>query len=478
VSAMPVDLYQLTSLVTHHRAGLTHQPVVMTFFSRRLPQAPSTGAPARGFVLFAGLERALAWLRDARFERDALATLCADPMLGPALSQHPELVEALAEWRFSGEVRAPREGTPIFCGPAVRSDGTPLEVEGCRPAAYCPYFVITCDLLTAKLIETPLLSIVNHMSMVATKAAVVCEAAGSRPVIEFGTRRTHPEASVDAAVAAFLGGCAATSNVEAHVRYGVPLSGTHDHFAVQAWERPGVPRADTERAFFAAFSKTYPGRDALLVDTYDTFGERTGIHAAVASSVSNGGAGPWAIRIDSNVSADTIWRARQLLDGLGAIDTRIFVSGGVDERMIAALGDAPVDGFGVGENLVVSSDAPVGVGAVGKLTRVDGHPTTKLSRGSGKAHLPGVIQCFRGPDGDVVGLADEALPGVPLLETVWHPDTGPRPPLPVSVAREHARASLTALPPERKRVRNAEVQVSDALAALFTACVEDERRLR
>lgn len=469
---MPVDLYQLTSLVTHHRAGLTRMPVVLTFFSRRMPQSPETGAPARGFVLFAGLERCLSWLREARWDRAALEKLKEEPTLGPALT--PDLLEALAEWRFSGEILAPREGTPIFCGPAIRRDGAPLEVEGVRPAAYCPYLVVSCDLLTAKLIETPLLSIINHMSMVATKAAVLCEAARGKPIIEFGTRRTHPDASVDASVAAYIGGCVATSNVEAWVRYGVPLSGTHDHFAVQAWEKPGIPRWQTERAFFGAFDETYPERNTMLVDTYDTFGDKTGIHAAVAAT---GGQGPYGIRIDSNVTADTLWRARQLLDGLGAIDTRIFVSGGIDERTMAALGDAPVDGYGVGENLVLSNDAPVGVGAVGKLTMVAGHPTTKLSRGSGKAHLPGLVQCFRGTEHDVVGVQGEHVPGTPLLEPVWTKD-GPRDPIPASRAREHASESLSALSPEQRAPRTVEVRVTDRLAELFTKLVLEEKDLR
>lgn len=475
MSAMPVDLYQLTALVTHHRAGLTAQRVVMTFFSRRLPQSPETGATARGFVLFAGLERCLQWLRDARFEDEALDKLCEEPTLGPALSKHPELLKSLAGWRFTGEILAPPEGTPIFCGPALRGDGTPLEVEGVRPAAYCPYFVISCDLLTAKLIETPLLSIINHMSMVATKAAVICQVAKGRPVIEFGARRTHPEASVDAAVAAYIGGCVATSNVEAHVRHGVPLSGAHDHFAVQAWEKPGVPRWQTERAFFEAFANTFPERNTLLVDTYDTFGEKTGIHAAVAAT---GGLGPFGIRIDSNVNSDTLWRARQLLDGFGAIDTRIFVSGGIDERLIASLGDAPCDGFGVGENLVLSTDAPAGVGAVAKLTMIGGNPTTKLSRGSGKAHLPGVVQCWRGPDGDIVGIHGETVAGTPLLEMVWHNHDGPRPPVSLAKVREHAMASLSALPVDRRYPRNVEVRVTDTLAAMFTMLVMEEKDLR
>ena len=298
-----------------------------------------------------------------------------------------------------------------------------------QPAAYCPYLVVETDLLSAKLIETPLLSFINHMTMVASKASVVVDAARrageDRAVLEFGTRRTHPDAAVDAAVAAYIAGCAATSNVRAHVERGIPMSGTMDHFAVQAWERAGVPRHETERAFFEAFHRDFAGRDVLLIDTYDTFGKHTGIRSAVAAT---GGKGPWGIRIDSNISQQTLRRARRLLDELGATETKIFVSGGMDEHAIADLEDAPVDGYGIGERIVTSPDAPVGVGAVGKLCEIRGRPTMKLSRGSGKATLPGRVQCWRTPGHDIIGLAHEAHEGTPLLAPVWSEEQGrPRP---------------------------------------------------
>ena len=466
-SALGLDLYQLTSLVVHHANGRTDTPVTLTFFSRKMPEDESTGEPARAWLLWCGLERCLDYLAHARIDSNDLDRLCHHPYLGPALDRHADLVERLRAWKFSGETLAPREGTPLFCGPATRQDGTPFEVDGIRPAAYTPYLVVDCDLLTAKLIETPLLSILNHMTMVATKASVITQAAGSRPVIEFGTRRTHPAAAVDAAVAAYIGGCVATSNVEAWLRHGVPLQGTHDHFAIQAWEREGVPRHETERAFFEAFHRTFTEADTMLVDTYDTFGEKTGIHAAVAAT---NGDGPYGIRIDSSLSRDSLWRARRLLDGLGAIDTKIAVSGGVDENLIAELGDAPIDSFGVGERLVTSADAPVGVGAVAKLTVIGGRPTTKLSRGSGKAHLPGHIQVWRDGATDVVGLAGEEVAGEPLLHPVWTRD-GRLPGPALADVRAHAQRCLEALPESQRQPRRMSVAITDALAALFEGLV-------
>lgn len=465
ISAGHVDLYQLTSLVDHHASGRTDLPVTMAFFSRRLPRSPHTGQTVRGYLLWAGLGRCLDYLEGARFAPEQLERLQRHPVLGPALRAQPELVARLRDWRFTGSIRAPREGTPLLAGPALRSDGRPLEIDGVRPAAYCPYLEVRTDLLSAKLIETPLLSIINHMTMVATKASEVVRAAselpGTRAVLEFGQRRTHPEAAVDAALAAYIGGCSGTSNVEAHLRHGVPISGTMDHFAIQAWEQPGVPRSESERAFFRSFSQRYPGADVLLVDTYDTFGEHTGIRNAVAAT----DGGPAGIRIDSAVTRPNLQRARALLDQLGATHTKIFVSGGMDEHAIRDLGDVPVDGYGVGERIVTSPDAPVGVGAVAKLSVIGGRPTMKLSRGSGKATLPGRLQVWRNPSSDRVGLEHDAPAGEPLLLPVWDEHEGRLPQPGIEEVRSHAQRSLADLPPSRIRPRTVQLRVTDRLAA-------------
>jgi nicotinate phosphoribosyltransferase len=471
VPATHIDLYQLTSLVPHYLKGRCDDPVVMSFFSRRLPKHVTTGEPARGYLLFAGLRRCLEHLQQARFDDARLQTLLEQPLVGPTLRRHPALIERLRRWRFRGTIRAPREGTPLVSGAALRRDGRRLNVDDVRPAAYTPYLEVETDLLSAKLIETPLLSILNHMTMVASKASRVVSAARSqgegRAVLEFGTRRTHPEAAVDAALAAWIAGCAATSNVEAHARHGVPVAGTMDHFAIQAWEEDGVPRHVTEQAFFRAFHEQFPGRDTLLVDTYDTFGAHTGIRAAVRAT---DGAGPHAIRLDSALTRDNLQRARALLDELGATSTRIVVSGGIDEDKIAALGDAPIDGYGVGERIVTSPDAPVGVGAVGKLSLIRGAPTMKLSRSTGKATLPGRLQVWRHEGADLVGLQGESHPGEPLLHTVYD-EHGPRDLPDYGEVRDHAARALAALPEARRTPRHADLPVTDALASLVEGCV-------
>ena len=391
--ATHLDLYQLTSLIPHWDAQRTQLPVWMSFFSRRLPRNHQ-GQTARDFIVWCGLQRCLALLSDLRFDETRIHTLINHPLLGPALQARPELVKHLRDWRFKGEVWSMAEGEVLWAGPAVNEHGDPVDFNGIRPSAMPPYLQIYTDLLTAKLIETPLLSIINHMSMIATKSAHLTRAAQDRPILELGSRRTHIEAAVDAAVASYIGGVIGTSNVEAHHRYGVPVVGTMDHFAIQSWEEATRPISETERAFFKAFAETYPHNASLLVDTYDMFGEETGIRNAVRA-VQEAQVPLHGIRIDSRLSYETLNRARALLDGLGEKQAKIIVSGGIDEPLIKALETAPLDIFGVGERLVTSADAPVGVGAVGKLSWINGTTSMKRATGSGKATLPGPIQAFR-----------------------------------------------------------------------------------
>lgn len=400
--ATHIDLYQLTSLIPHWDAGRADKKVWMSFFSRRLPKGHD-GQTAREFIVACGMQRCLKLLSDLHFDEARINTLCQHPLLGPALTQRPDLIKALKDWRFTGEVWGVTEGELLWANPALDHKHQKLDFNGVRPSAMPPYLQVYTDLLTAKLIETPLLSIINHMSMVATKAAHLCRTAGLRPVLELGSRRTHIEAAVDAAVASYIGGVAGTSNVEAHHRFAVPVVGTMDHFAVQSWESPSLSIAESEKAFFKAFASAYPQSASLLVDTYDMFGQETGIRNAVRAA-QEANVPLHGIRIDSQLSVATINQARHLLDELGASQAKIIVSGGVDEPLIKELESVAVDVFGVGERLVTSADAPVGVGAVGKLAWIDGATSMKRAQGSGKATLPGPIQAFRGPQGDRLSL--------------------------------------------------------------------------
>lgn len=427
-----IDAYQLTTLLTHADEGRLDQEVTMAFFFRRMPKN-------RGYVMFSGLRRILEHAAQMSLDDAELDTLQHHAAIGPALRARPDVVARLRGLRgFRGAIDAMPEGSVAFAGPASRTDGSPLLVGQGASAAplsiYTPLLQVKTDLLRAKLIETPWLGFINHMSMVASKASRVVSASLGKSVMEFGQRRTHPAAALDATWAAWVAGIDASSNVAAFARWGITTTGTMDHFAIQAAEQPGRSRAETEREFFAAYARTFAGvPTTMLVDTYDT--ERGIRHAVEACPNDTLG----AIRIDSNVTPESMRRARALLAELGSPSTKIYVSDGLDEHRVAELVEL-VDGFGVGENIVCSPDAPVGVGCVAKLV-VNGYGATtmKVAHGTGKATLPGELQVWRFTDHDLVALATEPSPGGgarPVLVPVWRGDA--------PVAESNAKADLSA----------------------------------
>lgn len=452
-----IDAYQLTTLLTHADEGRLEHDVTMAFFFRRMPRD-------RRFVLTAGLQRILEHASQMEIDADELDALQAHAAIGPALAARPAVGEALRAMKgFRGSIDAMPEGTLAFAGPASRTDGTPLVLGGAPLSIYTPILQVRTDLLRAKLIETPWLGFLNHMSMVASKAARVVIAAGEKSVMEFGQRRTHPAAALDAAWSAWVAGVSASSNVAAYARWGITTTGTMDHFAVQASEREGVSRVETERDFFAAYARTFAAvPTTMLVDTYDT--ER-GIRLAVEATGGKLG----AIRIDSNVTPESMVRASALLRELGAADTKIYVSDGLDEARCVELRDL-VDGFGVGENIVCSPDSAVGVGAVAKLV-VNGYGavTMKVAKGTGKATLPGELQVHRFADHDVVSLLSEPSPGGrPLLQPFWRGDaavveTDARKAL--GAARARAKEEIAALPEELRSIDTGPSQARRKLVA-------------
>lgn len=446
IATLGIDAYQLTTLLTHADEGRLDHEVSMAFFFRRMPKN-------RAFVLFSGLRRILEHAEQMAVDEGELEALRGHSAIGPALAKRPAVVERLRSLSgFAGSIDAMPEGSIAFAGPASRTDGSPLVVAGAPLSIYTPLLQVKTDMVRAKLLETPWLGYVNHMSMVASKAARVVLASGKKSVMEFGQRRTHPAAALDATWAAWVAGIDATSNVAAFTRWGITATGTMDHFAIQAAEREGRSRADTERAFFHAYADTYPGLPTtMLVDTYDT--ERGIRHAVEATGGKLG-----AIRIDSNVTPDSIARARKLLVDLGAPHTKIFVSDALDEHRVAELRDL-ADGFGVGENIVCSPDSATGIGAVAKLV-VNGYGaiTMKVAKGTGKATLPGELQVWRLRDHDLVALAREPSPGNGarrMLEPVWR---GSRRTTPadaradLAAARARAAEEIAALPEELRRL--------------------------
>lgn len=437
--ALGIDAYQLTTLVAHSAAGRLAHQVAMSVFFRRLPRQ-------RNFVVYAGLRHILEWCETLAFDARELAFLAQHPVLGPAFAAQPAALEALRALQgFAGEIESLPEGTLAFAGPLHTEDGALLRLgEGpdAPPVSMStPLLQVRTDLVRAKLLETPWLSRVNHLCMVASKAARLVLAAGDKPVMEFGQRRTHPQAALDASYAAYLAGCASTSNLAAEAHFGIPARGTMDHFAVQASAAPGANPEVAQFNFFKEFVELFPEANTLLVDTYDTL---EGVRQAAVA----GGTRLQGVRLDSAVTPELVRQTRALLDASGAPQALIYASDGLDEFRVRELCAAGADGFGVGENITCSPDAATGVGAVAKLVHNGyGRSTMKVAGGSGKATLPGPLQVWRTASHDLLTLADEGGPSgaTPLLQPVWRGKArlGPLPSL--EAARAHVQRQLAAL---------------------------------
>lgn len=324
------DHYELTMLRAALQDGSARRRCVFEVFARRLPQG-------RRYGVVAGTGRLLEALDDVRYDDELL-----EPLLRRGVVDE-QTCRFLRDYRFSGDVRGYPEGELYFPG--------------------SPVLTVEATFAEAVLLETLVLSVLNHDCAVASAAARMAHAAGGRPCIEMGSRRTHEEAAVAAARAAYLAGFAATSNLAAGRRYGVPTTGTAAH----SWTLLHEKEADAFRAQVDALGTG----TTLLVDTYDI---RAGIRAAVEV------AGPelGAIRIDSGDLGVLAQQARSQLDELGASGTRIVLSGDLDEYALAALATAPVDAYGVGTSVVTGSGAPT-AGFVYKLVEVEGRPVAKRS---------------------------------------------------------------------------------------------------
>jgi nicotinate phosphoribosyltransferase len=435
-SALATDLYQLTMMAGYERAGVTGSST-FELFVRDMP-------PYRGFLVAAGLAEAVEYLTALRFTPEEIAYLRTVP--GLAAAGEAFFNELLPSFRFEGDVWAMREGEPAFAGEPM------LRVRAAPPQA--------------QLVETALLAIVNFQTLIASKAARIVAAAAGRPVLEFGTRRAHGlDAALYAARAAFVAGCAGTSNVEAGYRFGIPLSGTMAHSWVQSFP--------TEIDAFRTYLDIYGPDTTLLVDTYDT------LHAVRA--IVSAGLTPGAVRLDSGDFGPLSRDVRAILDAGGLRGTKILASGDLDEDRIAALlaADAPIDAFGVGTTLSTSRDSPA-LGGVYKLveTERDGvrRPVMKLS--PGKHTLAAVKQVWRMPAagavaGDIIGLADEVRQdGRPLLQQVMQrgQPLGTVPSL--HDARVYCLRRVAELPDSVKRLGEWEdyaVTISEALGAMSRA---------
>ncbi|KNE82178.1 MULTISPECIES: nicotinate phosphoribosyltransferase [Streptomyces] len=309
-TALFTDHYELTMLQAALRAGTAGRRSVFEVFARRLPEG-------RRYGVVAGTGRVLDAVENFRFEPEML-----DFLRERRVVDEPTL-EWLAGYRFRGDISGYREGDVYFPGSPV------LRVEG--------------SFAEAVLLETVILSILNHDSAVAAAASRMSVAAGSRPLLEMGARRAHELAAVAASRAAYAGGFSATSELAAGFRYGIPTAGTSAHAFTLLH--------DSERDAFTAQVESLGRGTTLLVDTYD-------VAEAVRLAVEIAGPELGAVRIDSGDLLLVAHRVRAQLDALGARDTKIVVTSDLDEYAIASLAAAPVDSYGVGTRLVTGSGHP------------------------------------------------------------------------------------------------------------------------
>ncbi|MFI7487911.1 nicotinate phosphoribosyltransferase [Micromonospora echinaurantiaca] len=328
--ALLTDHYELTMISAALRDGTADRRCVFEVFTRRLP----TG---RRYGVVAGTGRLVELIRDFRFDADEVDFLRRTGVVDE------QAAAWLRDYRFTGDVHGYAEGELFFPG--------------------SPILTVSGGFAECVVLETLVLSVLNHDCAVAAAAARMVTAARGRTLIEMGSRRAHEEAAVAAARAAYLAGFRFTSNLAAGQRYGIPTAGTAAHAFTLLH--------DDERAAFASQVATLGKDTTLLVDTYDI---TQGIRNAIAV------AGPElrAIRIDSGDLAVIAQQSRELLDSLGATETKIIVSGDLDEYSIAALAAEPVDMYGAGTSVVTGSGAPT-AGLVYKLVEVDERAVVKRS---------------------------------------------------------------------------------------------------
>ena len=423
-TALLTDHYELTMLEAALAGGTADRRSVFELFPRRLPEG-------RRYGVVAGVGRALEAIEAFRFDPATLEAL--DGVVDE------RTLAWLADYRFSGDVWGYPEGELYF--------------------PHSPLLVVESTFAEAVLLETVLLSIYNHDSAVASAASRMTMAAGGRPCIEMGSRRTHEEAAVAAARAAYVAGFDATSNLAARQRYGVPSTGTSAHSFTLLH--------DTEEQAFRAQVTSLGQGTTLLVDTYD-------VHEAVRLGVEVAGTSLGAVRLDSGDLGVLAVKVREQLDSLGATQTRIIVTSDLDEHAIAALAAAPVDGYGVGTELVTGSGHPT-CGFVYKLVAregTDGEMVSVAKKSADKTSIGGRKYALRRrssrgvAQAEVIGVgtapADDGDDRTLLAPLVRDGEIVGREPL--QAARERHAAARAELPMEAQSMAKGEPVIPTVFA--------------
>lgn len=415
-TALLTDRYELPALAATLDDGVGASDATFEVFTRRLPRG-------RRYGVVAGVDRVVDAVARFRFGDDELDALRRHDVVGAAT------LDWLADYRFRGDIHAYRDGELYF--------------------PYSPIMVVDSTFAEAVVLETVILSILNHDCAVAAAASRMVNAAGGRPLIEMGSRRTHELAAVAAARAAYLVGFSATSNLEAGRTHGIPTTGTSMH----AFTLAHLEEVEAFRSQIRSQGVT----TTLLVDTYDI---ATGIRNAVEVAQEFAATGPGAVRIDSGDLNEVVPAARAQLDELGATDTRIVVTGDLDEYRITRLEHLPIDGFGAGTSVVTGSGHPA-AGLVYKLVAItgpDGQVRSVAKASAGKVSVGGRKAAFRelGDDGYatdervVLQVGDTtrslSVPGRELLTPVIQRGE-PVPAGGLDAARAHHRAAVAELRP-------------------------------
>ncbi len=453
------DLYQLTMMEGYLQCGTHQKTAVFDLFFRPKGEI--------NYAVFAGLQQAAEYIEDLHFDGEDLDYLKSLNCFSQAF------LDKLKGFRFTGEIYSVREGEMVF--------------------PYEPIVVVRAPLFEAQLVETALLNILNHQTLIATKAARVTSVAGDN-VMEFGLRRAQgPDAGIYGARAAMIGGCNGTSNVLAAKMFGIPPKGTHAHSFVMSF--------DSELEAFRAYAESYPDNCLLLVDTYDTL--RSGVPNAIKvfDELRKKGHEPVGIRLDSGDLAYLSKKARKMLDEAGYPKAVICASGDLDEVSIASLKSqgACIDSWGVGTKLITSESVP-SLGGVYKMAEIeDGgvmRPVIKISENPAKITNPGFKKIWRiyGKEGmaeaDLICLADETIDTSrpltifhpqetwkkttftdytvrPLLEKVFEDGKLVRPLPPLSEAMAFARAERATFWDEYKRLEKPHIFKVDLSQKLF-----------
>lgn len=383
------DLYQLTMMNGYKVCGLDNKRAVFDIFYR--------GNGGYSYAIAAGLEQAIDYIQNLHFDQSDIKYLAS-------LNIFPEdFLESLKDFRFTGDIKAVPEGTMIF--------------------PYEPIMTVSAPLFQAQLVETALLTLINHQTLIATKAARLRECTKNK-ISEFGLRRAQgPDAGIYGARAAYIGGCRTTSNVVTGKLFGVPVTGTHSHSWVMSF--------DTELEAFEKYASIYPDNCLLLVDTYDTL--KSGIPNAIKvfDKLKAQGHKPIGIRLDSGDLAYLSRKARVMLDEAGHSDCLIFATNDLDEDILLALNsqDAKIDVYGIGTKLITSYNN-ASLGGVYKLCAIEENgkliPKIKVSNSHEKTTNPGVKKIVRiYKDGmaaaDLICLEDETIDTSKSL-TIFHPE--------------------------------------------------------